>query len=41
MKNLVNIIINLLQKKNFVIILNKIYLMFFDKTPKLSNKKNI
>lgn len=41
MKNFINIIINLIQKKNFLIILHKIYLMFFDKIPKLSNKKNL
>ena len=41
MKKLINILINFSKKKYFFQILNKIYLMIFDKNPKLSNEENL
>ena len=41
MSNLINIAKNFSNKKYFIQILNKIYLMFFDKKPKLSNQENL
>ncbi len=41
MKKMINILINLSQKKYFFQMLNKIYLMFFDKKPKLKNEENL
>ena len=41
MNKLLNILINFSQKKYFFQMLNKIYLMFFDKKPKLKNEENL
>ena len=41
MSNFINIAKNFSNKKYFIQILNKIYLMFFDKKPKLSNQENL
>lgn len=41
MKKILNILINLFQKRYFFQMLNKIFLMFFDKKPKLSNDENL
>ena len=41
MKKILNILINLFQKKYFFQMLNKIFLMFFDKKPKMSSEENL
>ena len=41
MKKFINILINFSKRKYFIQILIKIYLMIFDKKPKLSNKDNL
>ena len=41
MKKILNILTNLFQMKYFFQMLNKIFLMFFDKKPKLSSEENL
>ena len=41
MKKILNILTNLFQKKYFFQMLNKIFLMFFDKKPKLNSEENL
>lgn len=41
MSKFINIIKNFSKKKYFIQILNKVYLMFFDKKPKLSDQENL